>query len=62
MHHIYASWEESTSDANFFTASISCNSITNIIYVGLVPHRKLIVGKHNVKVRVVLTHQGSLLG
>jgi hypothetical protein len=30
--------------------------------VGLVPHRKLIVGEHNIKVRVVLTHQASLLG
>jgi hypothetical protein len=33
-----------------------------IIYVELVPHRKLMVGEHNMKVRAVLTHQASLLG
>jgi hypothetical protein len=30
--------------------------------VELVPHRKLIVGEHNIKVRAVLTHHDSLLG
>jgi hypothetical protein len=30
--------------------------------LGLVPHRKLMVGEHNIKVEVVLTHQASLLG
>jgi hypothetical protein len=30
--------------------------------LALVPHRKLMVGVHNIKVGAVLTHQGSLLG
>jgi hypothetical protein len=28
--------------------------------LGLVPHQKLMVGEHNIKVGVVLTHQASL--
>jgi hypothetical protein len=30
--------------------------------VGLVPHRKLILREHNIKVRAVLTHRAGLLG
>jgi hypothetical protein len=30
--------------------------------VELVPHRKWMVGEHNIKVGAVLTHQPSLLG
>jgi hypothetical protein len=30
--------------------------------VGFSPHRKLMVGEHNIMVGAVLTHQASLLG
>jgi hypothetical protein len=34
----------------------------HVLCVGLVPHWKLMVGEHNIKVGAVLTHQASLLG
>jgi hypothetical protein len=30
--------------------------------LGLVPHQKLMVGEHNIKVGTVITNQASLLG